>query len=128
MRAVVTERAIEKGSVDKAWVLAELVENVKMGKSAEAVLNEDGEPIGEYKQNLQAANKALELIGKECGMFIDRKEIRTGPLTSLTDQQLDQLIAALVAGTPAEVFAVLGHAGEAAPVQGKPAGVLPPLH
>ncbi len=82
------ERAIEKAAVDKAWVLKELVEVVKMGKQAEPVLDNEGNPIGEYKQNLGAVNKALELVGKELGMFIDRSEVRTGPLDSMEHEEL----------------------------------------
>lgn len=75
-----------------------------------------------------AAVSAERVRGLAAGLHIDRKEVRTGPLSTLTDQQLDQLIAAIAAGTPAEVFAVLGNAGEAATLQGEPAQVLPPLH
>lgn len=104
LKRLVTERVIEKVAeaqsdvierlaIDKAWVLGQLVENVEMGKQAIAVTDKDGVETGEYEQNLTAANKALELIGKELGMFVERREIRTGNL-DLTDEQLD---AALIA-------------------------------
>lgn len=85
------ERAIEKAAVDKAWVLSQLVENVNMGKQAEPVRDNEGNETGEYKQNLAAANKALELIGKELGMFIDRKEVRTGALDALPTNELEAM-------------------------------------
>lgn len=85
--------AMSKSGIDKAWVLERLVEVTKMGMAAEPVTDDEGNPIGEYKQNLAAANKSLELIGKELGMFIDRKEIRTGPLQDVPDEQLDAIIA-----------------------------------
>jgi phage terminase small subunit len=85
------ERAIEKAAVDKAWVLSELIEVVKMAKQAEPVYDNDGNPIGEYKQNLAAGNKALELIGKELGMFVDRKEIRTGALEEADTETLMEM-------------------------------------
>jgi len=85
--------ATEKTAITKAWVLDQLVEIVAMAKAAEPVLDSDGNPIGEYKQNLAAGNKALELIGKEKGMFVERKEIRTGPLEELRDESLDNIIA-----------------------------------
>ena len=50
----------------------ELVENVKMAKRAVPVFDREGEPTGEYEQQLAAANRALELIGKELGMFVDQ--------------------------------------------------------
>jgi hypothetical protein len=83
IRANVIAIAAEKTSVTKAWVLEQLVETVAMAKAAEPVLDGEGKPIGEYKQNLAAGNRALELIGKELGMFIDRKEIRTGDLDDI---------------------------------------------
>jgi len=85
--------AMAKTGIDKAWVLAKLVKVTEMGMSSEPVTDEDGNPIGEYKQNLAAANKSLELIGKELGMFVDRKEIRTGPLQDVPEEQLDAIIA-----------------------------------
>jgi phage terminase small subunit len=91
------ERAIEKAAVDKTWVLHQLIEVVKMAKAAEPVRDNDGNPTGEYRQNLAAANKALELIGKEHGMFIDRKIVATGPLDSLPTDELKQLQDALIA-------------------------------
>jgi hypothetical protein len=33
------------------------------------------EVFGEYSYNGSVANKALELLGKQLGMFIDRKEV-----------------------------------------------------
>lgn len=90
------DKVQEKAAVDKAWVIDQLIENVKLGK-CETVDEETGKV---RVPNLPAANKALELIGKELGMFIDRKEIRTGPLQDLPDDQLDVVIrdAAKTAG------------------------------
>lgn len=118
LRAVIEgparERAIEKTALDKAWVLAQLVENVKMAKKAEPVRDGEGNETGEYRQNLPAANKALELLGKELGMFIDRKEVRTGELDSLDSDELKQLRdAILLAGTGVEA------AGDDAGSQGR---------
>lgn len=70
-------------SISKEWVLEQLVENVSMAKAAEPVLDKEGKPTGEYTQNLAAANKSLELIGKELGMFVDRKEVRTGTIDDI---------------------------------------------
>lgn len=86
--------AAENAGVSKEWVLAQLVENVQMAKQAVPVLDRDGCPTGEYEQNLPAANKALELIGKEIGMFIERKEVgKPGDFADLTDDELDRQIA-----------------------------------
>lgn len=88
LRKPIIEIAIEKAGVDKAWVMSKLVKVVDMGMQAEPVLDNEGAATGEYKQNLAAANKALELIGKELMMFIDRSEVRTGPLDGIEHEEL----------------------------------------
>lgn len=52
-------------------------------------------------KNLTAANRAWELIGKELGMFVDRKMDMKSPLEALNAQQLQALMA-LVDGAAAE--------------------------
>lgn len=91
------QKVLQEAALDKAWVLKRLARIVDMGMAAEPVKDADGNPSGEYRANLNAANKALELIGKEAGMFIDRKEIRTGELDGLGHDELKQLRDALTA-------------------------------
>ena len=79
-------KTVKEAALDKAWVIAELMENVRMAKQAEPVVDNEGNPTGDYRQNLAAANKALELLGKELGMFIERKEVRTGDLDITPEQ------------------------------------------
>jgi phage terminase small subunit len=93
--AEAVDQVIKEFAIDKAWVMAQLIENVKMAKKAEPVLDQDGTPIGEYKQNIAAANRALELLGKEIGMFVEKKEIRAGELEGLQHDELKQLRDAL---------------------------------
>lgn len=93
LREKVTEEAVKKLEISKEWVLEELVQVVSMAKQAEPVTDAQGNPTGEYKQNLAAANRALELIGKELAMFIDRKEIRHGEIEDRDDAALDRMIA-----------------------------------
>lgn len=64
--------AADRVVVDREWVLAKLIENAK----------------DTQKSNPAASNKALELIGKELGMFVERSEnintnytISSDPLT-----------------------------------------------
>jgi hypothetical protein len=91
-------RITEKTSIDKAWVMVKLVKVVEMGMQAEIVKDDDGKVLGDGEpQNLNAANRALELIGKEFGMFIDRKEIRTGALDGLEHSQLKAINDAIEA-------------------------------
>ena len=74
-----TEKAVEKISIDKAWVMAKLVEH-----ASAAFAKEDFGP----------ANKAVELLGKEIGMFIDRKESgKPGDFERMNDDDLRKFIA-----------------------------------
>lgn len=69
-----TEMAAERLSVDREWVMRRLKENAERALQAIPTRDMDGEPIGEYRYEGSVANRALELLGKELGMFIDRKE------------------------------------------------------
>lgn len=93
--AEIQGRAAERAEISKAWVLEKLVENAARAMQHKAVLDEDGEPIGEYRYEGGVANRALELVGKELGMFVDRKEIRTGQLDDLDATEREQLRQAL---------------------------------
>lgn len=66
---------IEKVQLTREWVIEQLIENVVMGKATDPVIGKDGEHTGDLKQNLPAANKALELLGKELGMFVDKSKV-----------------------------------------------------
>ena len=72
------------------------------------VLDAKGKETGIYAYNGQVANRALELIGKELGMFVDRSEqlVWDGDPAKLTDGQLDTLL---------QKFGAQGAAIEASP-------------
>src|SRR5262245_17917773 len=63
-----SEQATVASGISQAWVISRLKENADRAMQAVPVL-EDGKPSGEYTWNPNAANRALELIGKELGMF-----------------------------------------------------------
>lgn len=67
------ERAIERTALTKEWVISRLVENVERAMQARPVMC-DGEESGEFRYEGSVANRALELLGKELGMFVDRSE------------------------------------------------------
>ena len=56
---------------------------------------------GEYTYQGSVANKALELIGKELGMFIDRREVG-GPneFAHMSDEELDAFIRGSIESLP----------------------------
>ena len=57
----------------RAWVLERLTENVRRAMRIEAVTLR-GVPTGEYRYEGSVANRALELLGKELGLFVERSE------------------------------------------------------
>jgi hypothetical protein len=50
--------------------------------------------IAKASGDIGPANRAVELIGKELGMFVDRSEIKATRIEDLTDEMLDAMIAA----------------------------------
>jgi hypothetical protein len=80
-------------ALPKAWVLENLRLNAERALQQRPVLNKDEKESGEYKYDGVVANQALELIGKEIGMFINRREHGgPGDFASLTDEELHEQI------------------------------------
>lgn len=78
------DASIKKAAINRDWVMAKLIENYE-----QAFLNCDFSP----------ANKALELLGKELGMFIERKETGgPGDFARMNDDELRNFIAQSIAG------------------------------
>lgn len=105
IHAQATTRAVEKVGLTKEWVIARLVENAQRALKAVPVTTSEGEEKGEYQYNGNVANRALELLGKELGMFIDRKEIgQPGDFARMSDEELDGALAeqARALGLPEE--------------------------
>lgn len=89
-----TAKAIEKAALSKEWVLERLKENVERAMQAKAPLDDEGNVTGDYKYEGSVANRALELLGKELGMFIERSENgRPGEFDNLNDDALRQHLA-----------------------------------
>lgn len=72
IHAQATADAVKSTALTKAWVIETLMENVAKAMQAKAMTNDEGETIGEFQYQGSVANKALELLGKEIGMFVDR--------------------------------------------------------
>ena len=85
-----TKLAIERTAIDKEWVIERLRENVERAMQARPVIDRAGNPTGSYVYNGAAANRALELLGKELGMFIERRETKiVDEFDSMTDKQIE---------------------------------------
>lgn len=66
--------------VTQDWVLRSLVSVAERCMQAEPVRGRDGKPIeGEYQFEHSGANRALELIGKNLGMFKEKLELTMPP-------------------------------------------------
>ncbi len=65
----------ERTQLTQDWVLERLRETVERCMQAEPVKDSEGGSTGLYKFNAAGANKALELIGKHLGMFIEKHEV-----------------------------------------------------
>jgi hypothetical protein len=59
-------------STERKWVLSSLKDVAKRCMQTEPVRDSKGRPTGEYTFQASGANRALELLGKEYGMFVDR--------------------------------------------------------
>ena len=74
LKRAVTERQVEKFAVERAWVLSILVQNVRRAMQVEPVRDQEGNPTGQFTYQGSVANRALELLGKELGMFQPKPE------------------------------------------------------
>lgn len=74
-------RRADETELNEAWVLDKLKANVERSMVAVPVMEFDHDKkvmveTGEYVYQGAVANKALELIGKHRGMFVERSEVR----------------------------------------------------
>ena len=64
---------------------------------AKPVLDANGKPTGMYQYQGNVANRALELVGKEYGMFIEKTVGLVQDISNMTPEErkarLDELIA-----------------------------------
>lgn len=75
---------LEQTGLSRAWVLERLEQIV-------------GQCLSGEKFNPAAAIRALELLGKDLGMFVERREVRKLPVESMSEDELVRYRAALEA-------------------------------
>jgi hypothetical protein len=110
------QEVIQKVAVDKDWIRDRLAQIVERCMQAEPVLDREGKPTGEFTFQAPAAIRALELLGKDQGMFVDRKEVLHGNIETLSDERLRELIAKHAAAAGVGLVAI----GSGAPGAGEP--------
>lgn len=88
--AELLSRVAEGVVLSRQWVIERLVENANRAMQAEAAKDSDGAPTGEYRYEGSVANRALELLGKELGMFVER-QVRDENVRILSDEPIDDV-------------------------------------
>lgn len=80
------ELLAERTLTDKDYVMDELRRVYERAMQITPVLNKKGEFLGEFQFQGQVATKALELMGKQNGMFKEQHEVSGGtePVKMLT--------------------------------------------
>ena len=82
-------KAAEKLAIDRAWVVGRLVENVDRSMQVVPVLDKKGHQTGVYQYEGGVANRGLELIGKDIGMFVE-KELPKGDTYNIVNFYLPE--------------------------------------
>ncbi len=82
------EEAANAAKLDRAWVLNQLHKVVARCMQIKPVYV-SVQPTGEYVFNAMGANKALELLGKELGMFVERRE-NTNAVYHISDEPMTE--------------------------------------
>jgi phage terminase small subunit len=87
---------LERISLSREWVLEGLKTVAKRCMEAEPVRDSKGLETGVYTFQAAGANRALELLGKELGMFRDlHTPVWDGRLDSLTPARIEKLLEQL---------------------------------
>ena len=82
--------AVTEDGPGRNWVVARLVETAERALQAVPVTDRKGEPTGEFTYQGSVALRALELLGRELGMFTDRKVAPEGGVEALSDDELER--------------------------------------
>lgn len=83
------EKRAKRVELDAAWVVRRLVRNANRAASAEPVRDKEGNPTGEYRYEGSVVNKALELLGRHLGMFVDRVEVAATTRLEVVEEVVD---------------------------------------
>lgn len=73
-QSAMVAKAEEKAEISRQWVLDGLKANYERAMTVVPVLDAKGQRTGEFTYSGSVANRSLELIGKEIGMFVERSE------------------------------------------------------
>jgi len=96
-QAVLQVQLQETTVVTREWILGKLVENLTRALQATPVLDSHGKPTGVWRYDGAVANRALELLGKETGMFADILKLRQ-TYEGMSDTELHATAKSLLGG------------------------------
>ncbi|WP_282609436.1 hypothetical protein [Pelagibius sp. Alg239-R121] len=89
-------RRTRKGRpVDKDWIVECLVENIERSLGLKPLRDRNGRTVGSYSHQGSVANKALELLGRQLGLFGEKRDGKGGGFGDLSDDELNELEADL---------------------------------
>jgi len=104
-----SERAIEHDLANREWVDAQLKEVVdRCMQKTPVILN--GKETGEYKFDARGANTALQLMGKDRGMFVDKLQIVEDDLAKKTPEEIEAFLIAAAVDLGRGVIRKMGEA------------------
>ncbi len=78
-------------AVDKDWIVECLVENIERSLGLKPLRDRSGRTVGSYSHQGSVANKALELLGRQLGLFGEKRDRKGGGFDDLSDEDLDEL-------------------------------------
>lgn len=94
LRKAMAEQAISQSALTKEYVISHLMTIVEQCMQERPIQDKDGNILGYSTYKPMAAIRALELLGKELGMFVGRPERKTA-YDHMTLEELDQRSAEL---------------------------------
>ncbi len=104
-----SELSIEQDLATKEWVTGQLKEIVSRCMQKVPVIV-DGKKTGEWRFDARSANTALQLMGKDLGMFVERLNISTDELHDKTPEEVKEILVALAVDLGRDVVRQMGVA------------------
>ncbi|UCC74104.1 MAG: hypothetical protein JSV86_05970 [Gemmatimonadota bacterium] len=106
------EEPAARKDTDRGFVLAELLDNIRLAKRAKPEMDRQGRPTGRFVVDLTAANRSLELIAKIEGLLTERLAV-TGLEERIKGKSVDELEEvirqAILAVGPTTIRRLLGQ-------------------
>ena len=95
LQAGAHESAVERCVLSRLWVLESLKRVAQRCMQAEPATDPKGKAMGAFTFNAAGANRALELLGRELGLFVERSESKVawnGDFAKMDSAQRAKLI------------------------------------